>query len=1112
MRIKLIPFLLLFAASVFPADTEMANYKSGISLTFSGTRGTDYQEEYFHWSKLMYPKKVVYIKDTTDITMAHNSLNSIASGAGYAVVGDDAGIIRYKVDQDVNWSGERWGDSGNLYPAYSAPFSFADLTYENGDPVVGTTGAKPSITQNHANKATFYYRGHLDTVGDEWHVICVGDDDSHLSSTGANDEFWASDAKEVLFVVNPKTPCITFTTNGVSGQFYTTPAKHYFFPEIFDQTTYLTGDDVSIRLDCLYGNNINLRINGGSWNEYAEPYTFDSGDLADGENTIEYWSVDVAYTKTRTIWKNPDYPSAGETHGLFMWGGLESEWQGYSNRLGGHLPETSDYYLDLWMTDASSDAGARDAIDSGWLSGRRTKHRRAGVRNAVIAKYLNNWTVKPSGKTISYAQYAKRALLDNIRTSDNVGHEQNHSGTALPCRDHVYRGYYDVEPIRDMLLTYDILIANYRSNQVSDGITTIEDYYVRDLLAGYVFDELIRDGAWSEVTLTTDTGGMWDTARKIVGSALITMCLKDYSTPYYGTSGYTDTVAVSNRPYPGQAITWKEVWIDNDLTLMGYPNLSKRLGIDEYNFDSDGHFLDKTSYCDMHLMGHCFSVGAYLFYLHEGIRFPNYELALMRMAQGTMMGTQGTGPVRYNVTMTWNKHFYEPAAVAIPIFKALSSSSSQSFSKRAFVAQEYFFYYTPTLEDPTPQVETPTISPNGGSFGSAQNVTLACSTDGAAIYYTTDGTTPTTSSTLYSAPFEVSSTLTVRAFAAKTDYTDSATASAAFVFSTAQVATPTFSPDGATDDETITVTISTATSGATIRYTTDGSEPTSGSTQYTAPLSVSSTTTIKARAFKSGEADSAVAQATFTLKADSPTFSPDGASSATDIAVGIATTTSGASIYYTTDGSTPTTSSTLYTGTFTVANSALVQAIAAKEGLDNSDVEGAFFNIGDFAVSEEWQNLSVSPVTGGFTLAFTVIPDTAKVNGLVSLSFGEADDFNDQAITVRFFNDGEVDVRNGAAYDADTTFAYTQGTSYRVEVVGSVATHTYSVIVTPDGGSPTTIATDYAFRSTQSSVATLNNLAFISVDVGNVFILSDIALRPHGTARRGAYRINGRVN
>ncbi len=166
----------------------------------------------------------------------------------------------------------------------------------------------------------------------------------------------------------------------------------------------------------------------------------------------------------------------------------------------------------------------------------------------------------------------------------------------------------------------------------------------------------------------------------------------------------------------------------------------------------------------------------------------------------------------------------------------------------------------------TATVAIPTFSPAGGTYTSAQTVSISCATSGATIRYTTNGSEPTAASTQYTAPISVSGTTTIKAKAFKSSMNDSATASATYTINSAsQVAAPTFSPAGGTYTSAQTVTISCATSGATIRYTTDGSEPTAASTQYAGSINVASTTTIKAKAFKSGMNESAVASAAFTI-------------------------------------------------------------------------------------------------------------------------------------------------------------------------------------------------------------------------------------------------------
>ena len=81
-------------------------------------------------------------------------------------------------------------------------------------------------------------------------------------------------------------------------------------------------------------------------------------------------------------------------------------------------------------------------------------------------------------------------------------------------------------------------------------------------------------------------------------------------------------------------------------------------------------------------------------------------------------------------------------------------------------------------------VSQPTFSPKAGTYYAAFDVTLSTTTSGASIYYTTDGSEPTTSSTLYSAPFTISATTTVKAIAAL-DGKTSAVATAEYVMGTA---------------------------------------------------------------------------------------------------------------------------------------------------------------------------------------------------------------------------------------------------------------------------------------------------------------------------------------
>jgi hypothetical protein len=94
-----------------------------------------------------------------------------------------------------------------------------------------------------------------------------------------------------------------------------------------------------------------------------------------------------------------------------------------------------------------------------------------------------------------------------------------------------------------------------------------------------------------------------------------------------------------------------------------------------------------------------------------------------------------------------------------------------------------------TTTAPTPTA-TPTFSPAAGSYTSAQSVTLSDTTSGATIYYTTNGTAPTTSSAQYSGPITVSATETLQAIAVATGDTNSGVASAPYTITAPGVGSP----------------------------------------------------------------------------------------------------------------------------------------------------------------------------------------------------------------------------------------------------------------------------------------------------------------------------------
>ena len=243
-----------------------------------------------------------------------------------------------------------------------------------------------------------------------------------------------------------------------------------------------------------------------------------------------------------------------------------------------------------------------------------------------------------------------------------------------------------------------------------------------------------------------------------------------------------------------------------------------------------------------------------------------------------------------------------------------------------------------------PVTATPVISLQAGEYYAPQTLTISDATPGATIYYTLDDTIPTTASKVYTGPLTFTTDTILIAIAQAPDYTASPSALQNFYILTP---TPALSPQSGAYTSPLTVTISAA-SGSTILYTINGPAPDIyNATTYTGPITVTSTSKIQAVAGLSGDIFSNVASATYTIEsaAAAPTFSPAGGTFTTTQSVTLADTTTGAIVYYTIDGTTPTTASTQYAGAIPVTTSETIKAIAAATGYINSAVASATYTL-----------------------------------------------------------------------------------------------------------------------------------------------------------------------
>lgn len=291
------------------------------------------------------------------------------------------------------------------------------------------------------------------------------------------------------------------------------------------------------------------------------------------------------------------------------------------------------------------------------------------------------------------------------------------------------------------------------------------------------------------------------------------------------------------------------------------------------------------------------------------------------------------------VTIRYTTNGSEPAESSAQYATPISVTQTTTLKAKAY--RTGWTASTTASATYTLQAATPTFSPEAGTFYNTLSVSINCASPGVTIRYTTNGATPTSSSTLYTIPISISQTTTLKAKAFRNGWTDSQVATAVY---TLQVADPVFDPAAGTYNANQYVTITTVTEGDTIRYTTNGSNPTESSPIYTSPVSISGTTTLKAKAFKFGWPASGVTSGNYILKPVTPVISPSGGTfvEIANHTISITCATTGTQIRYTLDGTEPTeTTGSMYSGSFTIDRNRTVKARAFKSGWTGSDTAQA---------------------------------------------------------------------------------------------------------------------------------------------------------------------------
>lgn len=247
------------------------------------------------------------------------------------------------------------------------------------------------------------------------------------------------------------------------------------------------------------------------------------------------------------------------------------------------------------------------------------------------------------------------------------------------------------------------------------------------------------------------------------------------------------------------------------------------------------------------------------------------------------------------------------------------------------------------------KLSLPVIESSSSEINEDTIITIK-SNEGATIYYTEDGSDPRVSDSRkeYVEAFKpaLDSSIVIKAYATMTGYIDSDVAEAEFKYS-GNLPAPVFEFENDADIPFLFVKVSVnAAQGYVVYYTLDGNDPNANSNRAENGLidlsSVAGeSVTIKAYAAKEGMENSEIATVTYQKKkVSSPVISPESQKFLEPIEVSI-TAEEGAMIYYTLDGSEPSSSSKPYEKPFLLKEAAIVKAIAVMEGCTDSEIATA---------------------------------------------------------------------------------------------------------------------------------------------------------------------------
>ncbi|OHD05395.1 MAG: hypothetical protein A2Z98_02475 [Spirochaetes bacterium GWB1_27_13] len=266
------------------------------------------------------------------------------------------------------------------------------------------------------------------------------------------------------------------------------------------------------------------------------------------------------------------------------------------------------------------------------------------------------------------------------------------------------------------------------------------------------------------------------------------------------------------------------------------------------------------------------------------------------------------------------------------LIKAASIISGENYTYSDVITQEYKLKLAPPVIDET-----------------ADGIVLKSTNSGVTLYYTTDGTDPSTSSNFYTEKLQKITYGTLRVMAYKYGWENSQITQKIFDnlgdFSPEfQVGNNIITTDTVYDSD-IKLNLFNNKADTSIYYTTDGSTPTKLSKKYTSEITIDKITTAKAISYYNGtNKASSVKTIIFSFKVGKPDINPGSKNFLDPLSVSLATTTANANIKYTIDGTDPSsTNGIIYSSPIIISNTTTLKAIAYRSNWDSSDIVTANF-------------------------------------------------------------------------------------------------------------------------------------------------------------------------